>query len=183
MTETQTPASSLGARRGRPPGSRNVTAQPRQTQPQQEAAPEQINDLPDQDFGPRPKRRFGALRQKLKVDPIPGYVQRWINDIPGRIDDAIDCGYSHVNDSQNKPIYRVVGAKKTGGELRAYRMKIPKVWYDEAKAEEQEEFVDSVENDIWQGKASRMVPGQNGAYVPTQGPGGPSRINVTTSIK
>lgn len=138
-------------------------------------------DEAEQEFGPRPTRRFGAMRMKLEVEPIPGYTQRWINDIPGRIADATECGYSHVTDNDGKPIYRVVGTSKHGGEMRAYRMKIPKVWYDENKAEEQEEHVDRVERDIYQGRAGKMVPGENGAYVPTYGPGGPSRIQVTTT--
>lgn len=143
---------------------------------QNEVTPEQLEE-----FGPRPERRFGAMRQKLTIEPIPGYVQAWINDIPGRIDEAKECGYSHVLDKDKKPIYRVVGTLKSGGEMRGYRMKIPKIWYDENKAEEQEIHVDRVERDIYEGISGRMVAGQQGAYVPTHGPGGPSRIKVTTS--
>jgi hypothetical protein len=137
-----------------------------------EAAAQYIDE-----FGPRPKQRFGALRQKLGVEEIPGFEQRWINDVPGRVDYAKECGYAHVEDKEGKPIYRVVG--KDG--MRAYLLKIPKVWYDEAKAEEQEEHVDSVERDIFRGKAGNLSAGNNGAYIPTEGPGGPSRIKVNVS--
>lgn len=133
----------------------------------------------EQEFGPRPNQRFGALRQKLNVEDIPGHIQRWINDVPGRVDYSKECGYSHITDDQGKPIYRVVNK----GGMRAYRMKIPQVWYDQNKAEEQEEHVDSVERDIWQGRTGRLTPGQNGAYVPTHGPNGPSRIKVTTTVE
>lgn len=126
------------------------------------------------EFGPRPQQRFGAVRKKLEVSELPGFEQRWINDVPGRIDYAKDCGYRNVDDAKGSPIYRVVG--KDG--LRAYLMKIPKHWFDENKAEELEEQVDSVERDIFRGKTGSLNPGHDGAYVPTEGRGGPSRINV-----
>lgn len=139
-----------------------------------QAAETEIQDHEHSEFGPRPQQRFGAVRKKLEVEEIPGFEQRWINDIPGRVDYARECGYSHVNDAKGKPIFRVVDK----GGLRAYRMKIPKIWYDENKAEELEEQVNSVERDIYRGRVGNLNPGQDGAYVPTQGPGGPSRINV-----
>ena len=139
---------------------------------------EAANQAALEEFGPRPEQRFGAVRKKLEVDEIPGFEQRWINDLPGRVDHAKECGYAHVEDKSGKPIYRVVDK----GGLRAYRMKIPAVWYDENKAEELEEHVDSVERDIYAGRAGSLVAGQNGAYIPTEGPGGPSRISVRQKI-
>ena len=127
--------------------------------------------------GAAPSRKFGALRQKLIVDQIPGYKQRWIKDYPGRIEDSKECGYSHVTDRHNKPIYRVTGTHKSGGEERSYRMKIPTIWYNQAKMEEQEQYVDRVENEIYQGRAGKMIPGENGAYVPTNGPGGQTKFS------
>lgn len=146
-----------------------------QSAPQAAEAETQAREVDE--FGPRPQQRFGAVRMKLEVNELPGFEQRWINDHPGRIDYAKECGYSHVNDSNGKPIYRVVDK----GGLRAYRMKIPKSWYDENKAEEQELHVDKVEREIRQGRTGNMNPGHDGAYVPTHGPGGPSRIKITDS--
>lgn len=165
-------------RHATPPQKAYKQAQPAQQQQQAEPVLAETQPFGNTDeFGPRPSQRFGALRQKLNVEEIPNYEQRWINDIPGRIDYAKQCGYSHVNDEAGNPIYRVVNK----GGMRAYRMKIPKPWYDEAKAEEQEERVDSVERDIRQGITGRHMPGQQGAYVPTYGPNGPQRIKIDTN--
>lgn len=145
----------------------------RSDQSTSQAAEPDIQAQVDDEFGPRPQQRFGAVRMKLEVEEIPGYEQRWINDVPGRVDFAKECGYKHVEDAKGAPIYRVVG--KDG--LRAYRMKIPKHWFDENKAEELEEQVNSVERDIARGKSGSLNPGHDGAYVPTEGRGGPSRIS------
>lgn len=155
--------------------SRTVPQRAVRADAQHATAPEaEMPSADEQEFGPRPQQRFGAVRKKLEVEKIPGFEQRWINDIPGRVDYAKECGYAHVTDANGNPIFRVVDK----GGLRAYRMKIPAVWYNENKAEELEEQVDSVERDIMRGKAGSLNPGQDGAYVPTDGRGGPSRINI-----
>jgi hypothetical protein len=83
----------------------------------------------------RPVRKpFGMRRQRLQNPPIPGFQCRWINDRPGRIDYAKECGWEHVLDSEGRPVKSVVGVAEGGGGLIAYRMKVPLEWYEEDQA-------------------------------------------------
>ena len=90
---------------------------------------------------------FGAHRTKLQVPAIEGYKLRWINDVDGRPDRAIEGGYEFVmkdevpkaigqgnlhqdNSDMNGRVSRVVSKGKTT-PIRAYLMKIRQEWYDE----------------------------------------------------
>lgn len=80
----------------------------------------------------RPARKpFGERRQRLDNTPIPGFQCYWINDLPGRIDQAKQAGYEHVKGPDGNPVKLVVGVMEGGGALTAYRMKIPRQWYEE----------------------------------------------------
>lgn len=74
--------------------------------------------------------RFGdpVTRLELPGGARQGYVPRWINDKPGRIDFAKKCGYEHIKDEKGAPISRVVD-NTTG--LLAFAMEVPKKFYDE----------------------------------------------------
>jgi hypothetical protein len=101
----------------------------------------------------RPKKQkvervpFGAHRTKLQVPEIKGYKLRWINDVDGRPDEAIEGGYEFVlkdevprkigqgnlhqdNSDINGRVSRVVSKGKTS-PIRAFLMKIRKDWYEE----------------------------------------------------
>lgn len=93
---------------------------------------------------------FGARRLKLEVGgKIPGYVLRWIDDKPGRIQAALDGGYEYVtrkeaqehglsvgqgaihegNSDLNDKVSKVTW--KSQGGIRGFLMKIKQEWYDE----------------------------------------------------
>lgn len=128
--------------------------------------------------GPRNATRipFGSHRQKLAAPPRPGFVRRWFNDEPGRIAQARDAGYSHVNDPvTNQPMTHTVGVAKQGGGLTAYLMEIPAEFYEEdtrAKDDPLRRFDDQLKRG-----AAHGMPGQDGRYVPTN-PDGSSRIKI-----
>jgi hypothetical protein len=87
------------------------------------------------------------IRTKLQVPAIEGHKLRWINDVDGRPDRAIEGGYEFVmkdevpkaigqgnlhqdNSDMNGRVSRVVSKGKTT-PIRAYLMKIRQEWYDE----------------------------------------------------
>lgn len=98
---------------------------------------------------------LGGGKQRLAApDPKPEFVQRWVNDDPGRIQQALAGGYQFVvnpNASKSGEYYqdangtsdigasmsRIVGSSVEGGGKRAYLMEIPKEFYDEDQASKQ----------------------------------------------
>lgn len=114
---------------------------------------------------------FGKRRKQLELTATrPGYVPRWINDEPGRIDYAKECGYEHIKDEKNKPVSRVVD-RRSG--MKAYAMEIPKEFYDEAFFEKQRR-----NDEIDQAIMSKPV-GDGGYRGGDQGSGAPqSRAQV-----
>src|SRR5262245_16346751 len=86
-------------------------------------------------LGPTPitedtRRPLGRIKPKLDTKEIPGFHCRWINDTDkGRVRDALEAGYQFIQGEDGKNVQRVVGVKKGGGPLVAYRMKIPLHWY------------------------------------------------------
>lgn len=83
------------------------------------------------------RRPFGARRQRLENPPIPGYQCYWFNALPGRIEQALEAGYDHVKTTDGKPVCKVVGVMEGGGALMAYRMKIPREFYEQDQAEKE----------------------------------------------
>lgn len=71
------------------------------------------------------RKPMGQLRQKLDNAERPGFHRHWFNDDKGRIQSALDAGYAHVLDNEGKPMSHIVGNKKEGGAMVAYRMEIP----------------------------------------------------------
>ena len=131
----------------------------------------------------RPKKvervPFGAHRTKLQVPEIKGYKLRWVNDVDGRPDEAIEGGYEFVmsdevpkkigqgnlhqdNSDINGRVSRVVSKGKTA-PIRAFLMKIRTPWYEEdQRAKEQKNL--EVDEALRQG-----TPGGNvveNQYVP-----------------
>ena len=90
---------------------------------------------------------FGTDRQKLAYEVREGYHRYWFNDEPGRIQQAISGGYTHVVDKEGKNVCQVVD-KTTG--LKGYLMEIPKEWWDEDLAAVQKK-VDAKEAGIRRG--------------------------------
>ena len=97
----------------------------------------------------RKRRPLSAPMRKMELPTIPGFHIHWINDYPGRLEQAQDGGYSFVeraevvmNDRGPTPtdsdlgsrVSMVVGSNADGTALRAYAMKIKQEWYDEDQA-------------------------------------------------
>lgn len=86
----------------------------------------------------RPVRKpFGERRARLDNTPIPGFQAYWFNDLPGRIDQAKAAGYENVTDANGAPVKKVVGVMEGGGPLTAYRMKIPREWFEQDQADKE----------------------------------------------
>lgn len=116
------------------------------------------------------RKPFGSMEQRLAYAQRKGYHRHWFNEVPGRIDRALEAGYNFVNDTQGTRVNRVVGVAPAGGPLIAFLMEIPQDWYDQDQKREQEK-VDQVDAEIRSGKARRKDPkdGDGAFYTPGQG--------------
>ena len=133
------------------------------------------------DEGRRKRVPLGVRRMKLTAHNIPeGKEARWINDKPGRIDDAlrglyqflnkdgiiVGTGYEDENEDMGSRVSRVVGKEDDGAPITAYLMVIDKDLYEADQAEKMKE-VDKVDEAIRSGKFLQN-PG-DGRYVPKEG--------------
>lgn len=89
---------------------------------------------------------FGSQKQKMAYPEREGYKRYWFNDEPGRIEQALSGGYTHVQkDGQNVTLT----VDKTTG-MKAYLMEIPQEWWEEDMRAAQE-VVDRREADLRRG--------------------------------
>ena len=132
---------------------------------------------------------LGTIRRKLSVpDGLipPNKVGRWVNDKPGRIQQALDGGYDFIEDplakvgegpeNQRDPLstkIRRTVDRETG--MKAYLMAIPKRFYDQDQ-KEKNRLLDEIDADIQGGNIEGRV-GQDGRYVPSSG------IKITTKTQ
>lgn len=114
------------------------------------------------------RRPFGSHMQKLAYEARPGYHRHWFNEIPGRLDKALEAGYAFVLDKEQKRVARPVGVNEGGGSLMAYLMEIPEEWYKEDMKAEQD-GIDDLEDNIRQGADAQGKPGSDGRYIPATG--------------
>jgi hypothetical protein len=112
----------------------------------------------------RPKRvPIHEQRDQLSTNQKQGFVRRWVNDVPGRVEKFIKAGYAVVTDKdvvvgdENSNMALGTGARKNVGRTRqgegtqGILMEIPKDYYDEdqkAKAK----LVDASEQAMKRGK-------------------------------
>lgn len=114
---------------------------------------------------------MSAPQAKLATPSIPGFHLHWLNDIPGRINQAIAAGYEFVEPDETfvnprnpgsdsaasgssdmgSRISVVVGSDDKGNEIRAYLMKIREEWYKEDQRAAQSR-VDAIDDAMRQGK-------------------------------
>jgi hypothetical protein len=95
---------------------------------------------------------LGQHVAKLSYPPRPGYVRRWVSDSPGRIAQAFDGGWSHVNDPQTKkPVKRVVDESLGQGGRLGFIMEIPEELYEEDQ-KAKSDSLDVIDNQIYYGK-------------------------------
>lgn len=122
---------------------------------------------------------LGVPRSKLTVPQRAGYVRRFVNDDgKGRLQFALNGGYSHVTDPTlqvgedgggDKPdsrVSRIVGRAESGKPLRAFLMEIPSELYQEDQASKQAEL-DEVDRAIRKGRL--ISQGEDTRYVPERG--------------
>ncbi len=93
----------------------------------------------------RPKRvPIHEQRDQMSTNQREGFVRRWVNDIPGRVEKFLRGGYEvvrddevQVGDGENNNIALGTGARKNVGRTRAEEntqavlMEIPKDLYEE----------------------------------------------------
>lgn len=101
----------------------------------------------------KPKRLirspFGSQRQKLMLEPREGYHRHWLNDEPGRIEQAIAGGWTHIKGTDGQNLKRIVNPASNG--MAAYAMEILQEWYDEDMAAEKAK-VDEIDKAIRRGQ-------------------------------
>lgn len=110
---------------------------------------------------PRTRPRFGIPTTKLAIPPNlikEGFRPRWINDAPGRIDYAKQCGYEHIKEN-GKNLERVVDR---GTGMKAYAMQIPEEFYQADFADKQRDN-DQIDHSIMR------TPIADHGYRPTIG--------------
>lgn len=129
---------------------------------------------------------FGAMRQKLKVDGIPGYHMHWFTDRNNRILDAEAAGYEfvlrheieRVGDKdvlpdqldQGEKVTKPVGVAENGAPEIAYLMKIKDQWHDEDKAKKARKL-DEMEQSL-------KTPNVESLYYPKETPQGMHKSNA-----
>lgn len=89
--------------------------------------------------GRRRRKPLGTTEQKLARPHNKGFVRRWLNDTPGRVERAKEAGYRHVrtDDGEKSPEVAVVGVSEDGSPLHAYLMEIPEKYYKEDQLEKE----------------------------------------------
>jgi hypothetical protein len=79
----------------------------------------------------RVRKPFGSVEAKLKAPKRPGYVRRWFNDSPGRIERAREAGYELVMADDGKRVSHLGGKDDKGEPVMMYLMEIPEEYYRE----------------------------------------------------
>lgn len=131
------------------------------------ATPVPVSAGPDASPLPRRIRKpFGTPESKLAMPARPGYVGRWFNDEPGRIQRALAAGYDHVKNPDGTPVSRTVDKGVDNRGLVAFYMEIPKEFYDEDFAAKQA-ALDETDKSIYRGKFNEEDGDRR--YVPSSG--------------
>lgn len=131
------------------------------------------NAEPDRTKGRQKRVPMGVSQPKLKADPREGYVRRWFNDSPGRLQAAQEAGYEFVKDNQSRDQdsrrKERAGTREEGGVLHCYLMEIKEEFYREDQALKAVE-IDKVDAAINRGSLTG-AEGENPKdfYVPDQG--------------
>ena len=122
---------------------------------------------------------IGSHRMKLKADTREGYIRRWVNDTPGRLDMFREAGYEHVTDPKlvvgegddinqrpgiDSMVSRAVGIREDNQPLRAYLMEIPEEFYKEDQESKMAQ-VEEREEALRRGQDNQGGPGVDGRYV------------------
>lgn len=110
------------------------------------------------------RKPFGGLEQKMNYPDRPGFHRHRFNDNPGRIERALEAGYTHVKDKEGNNVKWIVGTAPGGGPQTAYLMEIPEEFFQQDMAAQQQ-IVNERENAMRRGELEQ----REGGYVPKQG--------------
>lgn len=117
------------------------------------------------------RQPFGEARLKLQAPARPGFRRYWFNDTPGRVQGALEAGYSFVK-LNGRNTRNVVGRAREGGALVAYLMEVPQEWFDKDMAAQQAR-VDETDAAIKGGRLGatkgEMTKDGDNRYVPKEG--------------
>ena len=128
----------------------------------------------------RPTRRtrgaFNGTTGKLAIQFVdPNYHAHWMNDVPGRIETAVDNGYEFVtyaevrsngvNYDLGDKVKRLVGKSESGEPIYAYLMKIRMEWYEEDQGVIQDRL-NGIDQAIRNGRPTKD---SEGFYTPREG--------------
>ncbi len=169
-----------------PPQARTVQ---RQVAPVPSGRPEAQADATDgEGNGPSPDelaaiaaRRAGAPQtgdQKMSVPGRAGWVRRWVNDTPGRVQRFISKGWNFVKNPETGENWLLVvnsSISKDGG-LKGYVMEIPLMFYSEDQ-QAKKESLDLLDKAIYGGTLNeepddkRYVPKETMKFSDQTGPG------------
>lgn len=146
-------------RRGRPPATPQTAAASPVMQALNASGVESDDpaQIPDMPTTRRRRASVGGFHLKLSAPQRPGFVRRWFNDKPGRIAEAEELAYSHVqesgikSDSPDSRVRRLVGTQD-GQALYAYLMETPIQEYKVGE-DEREETHRQVDQAIRDGRA------------------------------
>lgn len=143
------PAPGLPISEGMQPRARDAQGRllPR-AKPQQAQAPEATETDPVLNNGVK-RVPLGQHVAKLAYPPRPGFVRRWISDLPGRVDRALEAGWSHVKQGSN-PVKQVTDPNMGQGGRLGFIMEIPQDLYDEDQ-KAKSDSLDEVDNAIYNG--------------------------------
>ncbi len=118
---------------------------------------------------------LGVPMPRLHANVPSGMTGRWANDIPGRLERALQGGYEFISSDgevvQNREGCRseIVGTGRDGGAMRAFLMAIPTVLYEQdqaAKAALIKEGSDAIQR----GKPQQVAAQDEDAfYTPSEG--------------
>jgi hypothetical protein len=111
---------------------------------------------------------LGQHVAKLGYALRPGYMRRWVSDLPGRVDRALAAGWSHVKDLKSKqPVRMVVDSSLGQNGRQGFLMEIPEALYDEDQKLKQDSL-DEVDNAIYNGNYNQEAGDKR--YNPTFAP-------------
>lgn len=121
------------------------------TAPARALAPEPEAEAAD--AGPRKTSTrvpMGRAAPKMDYPKRPGFNRRWFNDMPGRIQRAVNAGYAHVTSADGRNVSMVVGKHERGLGMTAYLMEIPEEFFNDDFAAK-EESLDERDKQIYGG--------------------------------
>jgi hypothetical protein len=127
-------------------------------------APAPVDD-PDDPYAEKRRTRVkvGTVKRKLYAPPREGFQRRFVNDLPGRVEDLKERGWDIVM-KDGRPW--TVSASQSE-KLIAYLMEIPDEFYIEDDVSKQEKL-DETDFAIYRGRLNEE-PGDN-RYVPRSTP-------------